>query len=446
MSAAVVRNRHSRLMVAPANALGTIRAGVHGVFLIAVLTTHLDEIGYLPVTILRPLGVLSLLSWKFYDRIVTPQGMKALKILLILSLFMSTVGYLTSWTTKASAILVIFYQGLLRSFGHLNHDEMTGIYLLIILAFTPCGDAFSLDALYSSRPPRRSIKYGYPILLMQLVFAWCYFTAGLSKLRISGLAYFGNDNLAIQAIDHSLDNLHNTQFRLAFSLPQFRDYLGLLVAVTVIWEILFPIAVFSRRARWWFLGLGVIFHLVTLFIMNIFFANLLAMYLIFVNWPLLLAYLSRKTFCRSLVLWWRNFRRVPEEFPGTRMQTPIEYELLIWDGDCGFCAAMISFLKRIARRPFQDRPFESLRDNVPPEILRWKDKQMFWVYDDQTFVGGSRALTAALAATGYGLISVVLESKPFRSFTWVGYRLVARNRAMLSRYLSKGKFCHRMEG
>ena len=47
---------------------------------------------------------------------------------------LSTIGYLTL-TTKTSALLVLFYQGLLRSFGHFNHDEMLGVYYLIILAF-----------------------------------------------------------------------------------------------------------------------------------------------------------------------------------------------------------------------------------------------------------------------------------------------------------------------
>jgi hypothetical protein len=47
MSAVVVRKRYSRLVVAPASALGMIRAGVHGVFLIAVLTDWIFTNHYL---------------------------------------------------------------------------------------------------------------------------------------------------------------------------------------------------------------------------------------------------------------------------------------------------------------------------------------------------------------------------------------------------------------
>ena len=105
--------------------------------------------------------------------------MKALQIVLLVSLFMSTIGYLTSITTKTSDLFsLFFYQGLLRSFGHFNHDEMTGIYFLVILAFTPCGDAFSLDSVYRTRKDLKSSAYGYPILLMQMVLAWCFFYGG----------------------------------------------------------------------------------------------------------------------------------------------------------------------------------------------------------------------------------------------------------------------------
>jgi hypothetical protein len=305
----------SRILVpTSAAALGMVRAATHGVFFLAVLSTSFADLGYLPVTILRPNGVMSLLSWKFYDRLVTPEAMMVLQGVMLLSLLMSMLGCLTSITTKTSALLVLLYQGLLRSFGHFNHDEMTGIYFLLILAVTPCGDAFSVDSIHRSDRNKKSWAYGYPILLMRMVLAWCYFTAGLSKLRISGLAYFGADNLAIQSIEHSLDNLHETQFRWAFLLPQFRDFTGIAMVVAITWEILFPLAVFSRRLRWWFLGFGLTFHLSTLLLMNIFFSNMMMMYLIFIDWPALAGWVSERRFVRNWSMWWRNLGELRSPF------------------------------------------------------------------------------------------------------------------------------------
>ncbi|HEX2272023.1 MAG TPA: hypothetical protein VHH35_20945 [Pyrinomonadaceae bacterium] len=307
----------NRVVPASSFALGVSRAIVHGTFLISVIATSFSALGKLPPTILRPTGAMKILPWSLYDQLLTPAGMTILQTALVLSLLASTAGVLTSVSTKTSLLLVVFYQGLLRSFGHFNHDEMLGVYCLVVLAFTPCGDAFSVDAwkrtnllcvfaplremtsrtstpIDSENMSRKGAKtqrrerplwaYAYPILLMQLLMAWVYFSSALIKLRVAGLNYLSADNLPSLAILHSLDNLHDTQFRLAFWLPQVRSYLPLAVGLVLAWELLFPLAVFWRRARWWILGAGVAFHLSTLFFMNIFFPHQLALYLLFVNW------------------------------------------------------------------------------------------------------------------------------------------------------------------
>jgi len=275
----------NRVVPASAFALGVVRAIVHGTFLISVLLTSFSALGSLPPTILRPTGAMKFLPWSFYDQLQTPSGMMTLKIAMVLSLLLSTTGLLAVVSTKTSLLLVVFYQGLLRSFGHFNHDEMLAVYCLAILAFTPCGDAFSLDSrLAKVRKERPWFAYAYPILLMQLLMAWTYFSSALIKLRVAGWKYLSVDNLPALAIFHSLDNLHDTDFRFAFLLPQVKSYLPFVVGLVLLWELLFPVAIFWPRARWWILGTGILFHLSTLFLMNIFFPHQLVMYLIFVNW------------------------------------------------------------------------------------------------------------------------------------------------------------------
>lgn len=274
-------------------ALGVVRALVHGVFLVATLATSFSDLGRLPVTVLRPTGLMKLLPWGFYDALLTPGGMLALKGLMVASLAAGVAGFLTRWTTKSSALLVLFYQGLVRSFGHFNHDEMVGAYFLCVLAFSPCGDAFSLDA--RPRPGRGKGSgwlYGYPILLMRALLAWVYFSSALIKLRVSGLSYFGPDSLPALAVYHSLDNMHDTQYRFGLMLPHYREWTPPVVGLVLLWEALFPLAVFSKRARPWLLGFGVVFHLASVFVLNIFFPYTLAMYLVFVDWQAVAVRLS----------------------------------------------------------------------------------------------------------------------------------------------------------
>ena len=116
---------------------------------------------------------------------------------------------------------------------------------------------------------------------------------------MAGLGYLHADNLPALAIEHSLDNLHDTQFKLAFSLPQFGKYSSIFVGLVLAWELLFLLAIFFRRARFIILPIGIGFHLATMFLMNVFFPYHIAMYVVFVDWGRLLAKL------RSL---WDRFR------------------------------------------------------------------------------------------------------------------------------------------
>jgi hypothetical protein len=274
--------------------LGMLRAAVCSVLAIQLAATNFAALGRLPVTLMHPPGVMEYLSWKFYDRLMTPAGMVVLQVLLVGSLVAATLGLFSSLSTKTAALLYLLYQGLLRSFGHFNHDEMVALWCLLIIAFTPSGDGFSLDAWLrgrmNTRPPT---AYGYPILLMRCVLAWTYLTAGLLKLRLGGLAYFEPDSLLTLMIGNSLGNMHDTQFRFALMLPAYRWMITPGLSLAVVWELAFPLAVVSRRLRPWILGTGLLFHISTLLLMNITFPVQAAMYLVFVDWECPAAWMAR---------------------------------------------------------------------------------------------------------------------------------------------------------
>jgi hypothetical protein len=122
----------NRVVPASPFALGVARLVVHGTFLVSTALTSFSALGALPPTILRPTGVMKLLPWGFYDQLQTPAGILILKIAIVFSLLLSTAGFLTVVSTKTSLLLVLFYQGLLRSFGHFNHDEMIAIYFMVV--------------------------------------------------------------------------------------------------------------------------------------------------------------------------------------------------------------------------------------------------------------------------------------------------------------------------
>ena len=299
-----------------------IRAALCGFVFLDILLTDFVDLGRLPVTVIRPTGAMKFLPWSFYDILVTPRGMLILKMLLLISLAAATLGYFTSVSMKCAAVLFLFYQGLLRSFGHFNHDEMPVVYMFFVMAFTPSGDGFSLDRVFrGGRARAGDIVYGYPILLMRVLLAWSYFSSALIKLRVTGLAYFNPDNLPTLSILHSLDNLHDTHFRLAFWLPRARPVMTVAIVLVLLWEFLFPLALFSKTARRIILSAGVVFHIGTLLFMNVFFPYHLAAYVVFIDWPRLASQVKGSGLFQSLSGYFEGrFRSRPKSEPGSNLE------------------------------------------------------------------------------------------------------------------------------
>jgi hypothetical protein len=290
-----------RIVPTDAAALGVIRAAFCGFVLTQMLLTDFVAFGHLPTTVMRPTGAMQLVSWRFYDALITPRGMLILKVLLVVSLLSASLGLFTAITTKSAALLFLFYEGLVRSFGLFNHDEMIGVYILVVLAFTRCGDGFSFDKRLGLTTPRLpGFAYGYPILLMRILVAWSYFTSAVIKMRVTGLQYFSADNLPVVSIWHSLDNLHESQHKLAFWLPNIRGITGAIVVVALLWELAFPLAIFSKVARRIILPFGIVFHVSTIFFMNISFPYHMAAYLVFIDWPRVASRIARSKIFQAL--------------------------------------------------------------------------------------------------------------------------------------------------
>lgn len=154
--------------------LGDRRDGFEGVGIAALLT------GPIPPALVRALllvtlacGVATLAGWR--HRAVAPA-------------FAVGVLALTS------------YRG---SWGQLLHFENIFTLHVLVLAFAPAADAWSLDARRRGRrgvgarspTPRDPVGYGWPIALCALVVVITYVIAGVAKLRYGGVDWVFGDSL-----------------------------------------------------------------------------------------------------------------------------------------------------------------------------------------------------------------------------------------------------------
>jgi predicted DCC family thiol-disulfide oxidoreductase YuxK len=111
-------------------------------------------------------------------------------------------------------------------------------------------------------------------------------------------------------------------------------------------------------------------------------------------------------------------------------------QLLIFDGDCGFCTTSAQW---IARHWHIDGPLVRPHQFCSEmELKEWgltrKDvtSKVWWISTDRPR-GGSRAVAAALYEAGglWKLVAVFIDAAPVRPLAQFGYRVVARYRYRL---------------
>lgn len=117
--------------------------------------------------------------------------------------------------------------------------------------------------------------------------------------------------------------------------------------------------------------------------------------------------------------------------------------LLLWDGDCGFCRRIVSWIARHDVRgalepiPYQNAP----HDRVSPAVRDASAKALHVVTADGRVLRAGRASLFVLRELGWRRTAHLLAMPPFVWVVELGYHLVARHRGHLSRWLPGAKTC-----
>ena len=120
----------------------------------------------------------------------------------------------------------------------------------------------------------------------------------------------------------------------------------------------------------------------------------------------------------------------PETFPGIRHPAPPPHPILLWDGQCGFCAASVRCFRRLARRPAPDAPVQLWLASLPEPARVTALQQVLYLQPDGTLSGGVRALRHALKDAGRPRLAALLAHPVVYPFARGAYRLTARFRRL----------------
>ena len=205
-------------------------------------------------------------TWLFQSLHLTVLSSASLSVLQSIwrvSLILSCIGLFTSLSTLIAFIFGTYLIALPNNFGSAQHNDTLIIFVLGYIAASRCGDALSLDTVLqrtrrasksaSLDHPKPSGVYTWPVRMVWVSMAVIFFSAGVSKIRHSGLEWVTSDNLGIVMIQHNY-HIANAEPLTSWGLNLAAHpwLFQLLAAFTIIVEAGYPIAILSRRARWFF--------------------------------------------------------------------------------------------------------------------------------------------------------------------------------------------------
>lgn len=277
--------------VRPAD-LGAIRVLVCTILLISSLWENLHSTARLPKALAQPMGVIQLLYALpiGFDAFVQHEtALWLFEWFTPIVLFLGVIGWNTRVVVPLGFSAYLVLAGILRQYSYMYHTGMAPLYILGVLALTPCGDGASLDRLrrlarglpvHSDEP---SSVYGWSRLACWSVPVMAYLAAGLGKLRDGGLAWFDATNMKANLL---ADSLNTMQFSWGVSLKLVSapDALFTLLGVaSVALELSFGLVLFSPRARLILPFAMAGMHLGILVLQHILFFDLILMQIMFLD-------------------------------------------------------------------------------------------------------------------------------------------------------------------
>lgn len=196
--------------------------------------------------------------------------------------------------TRTSIVIVIlcifFLKGNRDSFtGDVHHRYLVPMQILILLLLSKCGHAHSLDE--RSRKVKSRVEEweaSWPIKAMQVYCAFFYFWSVIAKLRVSGWAWADGGQIQEELLERSVmwgltESGEAVRNQLAFQMAQVPDLLMFLAHLTLAFEVVFPLVLLVKSAKWrlvFLLGVT-FFHIANFVLLYVGFIFLPMIFLIF---------------------------------------------------------------------------------------------------------------------------------------------------------------------
>ena len=289
-----------RLLNATTRQLAWIRIVICLTALIYTVIEDLPSLASLPVGMRNPVKFSYLLNNLpgFNTLFSSPHLLGAVQWTTAALLLLGLLGFQTRISISFGALGFFFIQAFLRHYTYLYHSGLVPIYLLLLLPWTPCEAAWSLDrTLNRSKPQPNSQLIGFSIFAIYAVMATIYFISGLSKLRDSGLDWFNGGNIEQKLVRDALEPIFlNYKWKATLWLIQHHapDFVFTIIGgFGLVTELGYIGVLFSRKAQIILPIMAFCVHLGILVFQHLLFLDFLLLQLIFLDIDRVAGFLRR---------------------------------------------------------------------------------------------------------------------------------------------------------
>lgn len=194
------------------------------------------------------------------------------------SLVAALAGLATRLSTLAAFGLGLYLLVLPYCVSRVAHESAAMAIGLGVMAVARPGDALSIDRWLRRRSPAPppSGEYRWPVQLMRVVVSLVFFSGGVTKLRLSGLAWIYSDHMERTLLEHWTP--------LSAWVAAHPFLCRLLASATVVIETLHPLSLFAAAAACIFVPAGIGLLLGIRLVMGIPFWPLVAVHVFWIPW------------------------------------------------------------------------------------------------------------------------------------------------------------------
>ncbi len=180
---------------------------------------------------------------------------------MLFSMLCSIAGFRTRLTLAVGTLLYVYFN-LLDGVSTMTKYSVIAAHVMFILTLSNCGAVWSVDAILkrwkegaaaTAIPPRFPV---WPARLIQLLFCFIYFGAAITKIQTQ--AFFSGEQMRYWMLSN-----WNYSNPVGEVLAMWTPVLLACGYFTVVWEITFAFLAWRPIGRYFALGVGIMFHVMT---------------------------------------------------------------------------------------------------------------------------------------------------------------------------------------